>query len=229
MKKSIQLPQNYNDQTKYSIEEAVVLLPQLSTSKFVGSVDLDIVLNLTEKQKKETIRGSIVFPNRFGDELRVVVIADEKDAKDALKAGATDAGGEDMIKKIEDGKVEFDIVIATPVMMPKVAKLGKVLGPKGLMPNPANETVTPDVAKVVGIYKSGKQNFKMTEQGAVRMRVAKLDMTAEQLTANIVEALKSVLAAARKLNAQPFRKITLSPTMGKPVKLDVNGVMEVLK
>lgn len=229
MKKTIQLPENYNSLKRYGLEEAATLLPQLSTSKFVGSVDIDIVLNISEKQKKESVKGSIVFPNRFGNEVKVVVIADEKDAKDALKAGADDAGFEDMIKKLEEGKVEFDVVIATPVTMPKVARLGKVLGPKGLMPNPTNGTVAADVVKAVETYKSGKQNFKMSEQGAVRMRVAKLDMTPEQIQQNVLVLLKQVFTVTRKLNSQPFRKITLSPSMGKPVKLDVQALAEELK
>lgn len=222
-------PNNYDSQKHYSLSEAVELIKQLSTSKFVGSVDLDIVLNLNDKQKKESVRGSIVFPHQFGKEVKVVVIADEKEANEALKAGAAEAGGEELIKKIEEGKVDFDIVIATPGMMPKVAKLGKVLGPRGLMPNPANETVASDVAKAVGTYKSGKQNFKMSDQGAVRMRAAKLDMASEQIVANVQQVLKQVFVAARKLNSQPFKKITLSPTMGKPVKVDVAGVSEELK
>lgn len=229
MKKTTQLPENYDSQKRYSLDEAAALLPQLSTSKFVGSVDVDIVLNISEKQKKESVRGSIVFSNRFGNEVKVVVIADEKDAKDALAAGANDAGFEDMIKKIEDGKVEYDVVIATPVVMPKAARLGKVLGPKGLMPNPANGTVATDVVKAVETYKSGKQNFKMSEQGTVRMRAAKVDMTPEQIKQNLVDLLKQVFIATRKLNSQPFRKITLSPSMGKPVKLDVQALAEELK
>lgn len=229
MKKTAQLPENYDSQKRYSLDEAAALLPQLSTSKFVGSVDIDIVLNISEKQKKESVRGSVVFSNRFGDEVKVVVIADEKDAKDALKAGANDAGFEDMIKKIEEDKVDFDIVIATPVTMPKVARLGKVLGPKGLMPNPANGTVATDVTKAIETYKSGKQNFKMTEQGAIRTRVAKVDMAPEQIKQNVLDLLKPVFAATRKLNSQPFRKITLSPSMGKPVKLDIQALAEELK
>lgn len=224
-----QLPENYSSEKRYSLDEAVALLPELSTSKFVGSVDIDIVLNANDKQKKEAIRGSVVFSHKFGEEVKVVVIAEEKEAKEALQAGANEAGLEDMIKKIEDGKVEFDVVIATPSVMIKAARLGKVLGPRGLMPNPANETVTADVAKAVGNFKSGKQNFKMNDQGVVRMRTAKLDQTPEQIKQNVSDLLKAVQIAARKLGAQPFRKITLSPTMGKAVRLDVAAVSEELK
>lgn len=224
-----QLPADFDPQAKHSLADAVKLLPQLSTSKFVGSVDIDIVLNLSEKQKKESVKGTVVFTNQFGKEVKVIVFADEKDTAVALKSGAAAAGLEDLMKKVEDGKVEFDIALATPVAMPKVARLGKVLGPRGLMPNPANGTVTTDVAKTIADFKGGKQNFKMTEQGAIRLRVAKLDQTAEQIEQNIMDLLKAVFAATKKLNQQPFRKITLSPTMGKAVKLDVTAIAESVK
>jgi large subunit ribosomal protein L1 len=226
--KAKQLPDNYNSQNTYSVDEAAALLPQLSTSKFVGSVDIDVVLAISEKQKKEAVKGSVVFTNTLGGEKKVIVFGDEKEAKAALAAGADAAGLEDLITKVESGKVEFDIVIATPSVMAKIAKLGKVLGPKGLMPNPANETVTNDIERVVAVYKAGKQNFKMTEQGVIRARVAKTDMTSEQIAANIKDFLRAVNAAAKKLAGQPFKKITLSPTMGKPVRLDIQNVSAVL-
>ncbi|MCA9378823.1 50S ribosomal protein L1 [Candidatus Dojkabacteria bacterium] len=221
--------ENLDPTKKYSLAEAAELLPTLSTSKFVGSVDIDIVLNLTEKQKKESVRGSVVFSNRFGKEVTAIVFADEKDSAAALKAGAKAAGLEDLVKKVEDGKIEFDVAIATPAVMPKIARLGKVLGPKGLMPNPANGTVTADIAKAIESFKGGKQNFKMSEQGVIRMRVAKLDMSAEQIAANIMDLLKVVFVAARKLNPQPFKRITLSPTMGKGIKLDIAALSSELK
>ena len=223
-----QLPANYNYLQQYSIAEASALLPQLSTSKFTGSVDIDIVLSLSDKQKKEAVKGSVVFTNQLGEEKKVIVFCDEKDAKTALAAGADAAGLEDLVAKVEAGKIDYDIVIATPVVMAKIAKLGKVLGPKGLMPNPVNETVTSDVERVVKIYKAGKVNFKMTDQGVIRAKVAKTDMDATKIAENIKDFLKSVFAASKKLNSQPFKKITLSPTMGKAVRLDLSDVTAVL-
>ncbi len=227
--KTKQLPANYDKTKLYTVAQAAELLPQLSTSKFVGSVDIDIVLNLTEKQLKETVRGSVVFPHQFGKEVKVLVFAEEKDAKAALAAGADFAGLEDMMEKVEKGTLQFDVVIATPAVMPKIAKLGRVLGPKGLMPNPANQTVTADVVKTLASYKAGKQDFKMSEQGAIRGKVAKVDLTPEQITANINAFLKSVLNEAKKLSGQPFKKVTLSPSMGAPVKVDVATIAENLK
>src|ERR1041385_6542044 len=129
-----------------TLEEAAKLLPEVSTSKFVGSVDVDIVLNLKDKQKKETIRGGFTLPNSLGEEKKVIVFCEESYVKDALSAGATAAGLDDLIAKVDKG----DVVIATPSAMPKMARLGKVLGPKGLMPNPKNGTITTDIAKSVG-------------------------------------------------------------------------------
>jgi large subunit ribosomal protein L1 len=229
MMKTKQLPENYDRTKQYTVAQAAELLPKLSTSKFAGSVDIDVVLSLSEKQLKETVRGSVVFPHQFGKEVKVLVFAEEKDAKAALEAGADFAGLEDLMDKVEKGTLEFDVVIATPAVMPKIAKLGRVLGPKGLMPNPANQTVTPDVVKAIASYKAGKQDFKMSEQGAIRGKVAKVDLAPEQIAANINAFLKSVYNEAKKLNGQPFRKITVSPTMGSPVKIDVTTVSESIK
>lgn len=224
-----EIPASYDSQKTYSMEDAVKLLPELSISKFVGSVDLDVVLNATEKQKKESVRGSVTFPNQFGEQKKVYALVDEKDVKAALAAGAAKAGFEELIKEIEAGKVDFDVLIASPEMMPKVAKLGKVLGPKGLMPNPNNGTVSADVAGAIQSFTAGKFNFKMNEQGAIRFRVAKLDMTPEAIQGNIVAALKNIYQEAKKLNQSAFKKITLSPTMGKGVKLNVEQAQELAK
>lgn len=208
----------------YPLQEAVELLPQISTSKFVGSVDADIVLNLTTKQLKETVRGSLTFPHQFGEAKKVIVFADEKDAKTAKAAGAVEAGLQELVKKVEEGKLDFDVVIATPDVMSQIAKLGKVLGPKGLMPTPNNGTVTKDVETAVRSYVSGKQNFKMSEQGVVRGRVAKLDMAPEQIVENIKALLAAITTETRKLSVQPFKRITLSPTMGAGIKVDTNSL-----
>lgn len=215
------------DTTKtYTIDQAADLMPKLSSSRFVGAVNVDIVLNLKEKQKKESIRGSVTLPNSMGDEKKVVVICDEKDAKIALAAGADKAGLDDLVEEMVKGTVQFDIVIATPMAMPKMVKLGKVLGPKGLMPNPKNGTVTTDVEKTVQSFKAGKLNFKSTpDQGVIRMKVAKVDMTPEQIKANLVTLLKEVFSEAKKYAANPFKKVIVSPTMGAGVKLDVNDII----
>lgn len=218
------------DSTKeYTLEEAVTLLPSISKSKFVGSVDLDVVLKLKEAQRKEVIRGNIDMPNTFGESKKVIVFCEEGEANNAVKAGADRAGLEELMKDVMDGKVEFDVVISTPSVMPKIARLGKVLGPKGLMPNPKNGTVTTDFDKAVKSFKSGRTSFKSAQdQGVIRLKVGKLDMGSESIQANVLASLKAILGEARKFSANPFKKVSIKPTMGSSLKLDVNDIMKQL-
>ena len=210
-----------------TIEQASEALAKISTTKFVGSVDIDIVLNLKEKQKKEVVRGNVTLPFSMGDDKKVVVICEEKDKDAALKAGAVKAGFTDLVEEIVKGFTDFDILIATPAAMPQMVKLGKVLGPKGLMPNPKNGTVTTDVEKAVLSFKSGRSNFKTAaDQPVIRMKVAKLDMKPEQIKENITATLKAVYGEAKRLAGSPFKKVTVSPTMGAGIKLDVNDIMK---
>lgn len=214
---------------EYALDEALSMLPELSTSKFVGSVDVDIIIKPSKKKNQEAIRGSVSFPNSFGDKKRIIVFGDEQTAKDAKAAGAVEAGLDDLAKKVEEGSLEYDVVIATPDVMSKIARLGRVLGPKGLMPNPGNGTITTDVASTIKEYVAGKQDFKMSDQNAVRARVGKLDMKTDELVANTIAFLKQVLTQARNIDPQPFKKITLSPTMGKGVKIDIDSVIETIR
>jgi large subunit ribosomal protein L1 len=165
----------------------------------------------------------------MGEDKKVIVFCEEKDEKAAKEAGAYKVGLETLMEELLKGNGDFDIVIATPAVMPKIVRLGKVLGPKGLMPNPKNGTVTDDLAKAVSSFKGGKMNFKTaTDQGVIRTKVAKLDMKAEEIHENVMELLKAVANETRKFALNPFKKITLSPTMGAGVKLDTNDIMKSL-
>lgn len=221
MKKNIEI----NTNRTYTVEEAAKLLPEVSTSKFPGSVDIDIVLNLKEKQKKEIVRGSVTLPHSMGDTKKVAVVCDEKSEKAALDAGA-DMAGVKVVDAILSGEATFDVIIATPAMMGQIAKAAKVLGPKGLMPNPKNGTVTMDIAKAVQSFKAGRLNFKsIPDQGAIRLKVAKVDMPADSINENIMALLKAVHSEAKKLSSNPFKRVTVSPTMGAGLKLDVNDII----
>ncbi len=212
-----------------NLKDAVEFVKSSSKTKFVGSVNIDILLNLRDKQKKETIRGSVNLPNSMGDDKKVIVFCEEKDSKAALEAGATKAGVDDLIAEIEKGYTGFDVVIATPSVMPKIARIARVLGPKGLMPNPKNGTITNDIAKTVKSFKAGRLNFKAAQdQGVIRLKVAKVDMDTDKISENVIAVLKSVLTESKKLVSSPFKKITLSPTMGAGVKLDINDIMQQL-
>lgn len=213
-----------NDQK--TIAQAAEVLPKVSVSKFSGSVDIDVVLNLKEKQKKESIRGVVSLPHKFGADKKVIVFCSEKDIEKAKAAGATEAGLDELKQKVLDGKVEFDVVIATPDAMPKIIQLGKVLGPTGLMPNPKNGTVVTDVAEAIKGFVGGKMSFKMVPgQGIIRNKVAKVDMTTAQIVENITAYLKGVFAETKKLSSTPFKKVVVKPTMGPSIRLDVNDIL----
>jgi len=213
-----------NDQK--TIDQAAEVLPKVSVSKFSGSVDIDVVLNLKEKQKKESIRGVVSLPHKFGEDKKVIVFCSEKDIEKAKAAGAIEAGLEELKQKVLDGKIEFDVVIATPDAMPKIIQLGKVLGPTGLMPNPKNGTVVTDVAEAIKGFVGGKMSFKMVPgQGIIRNKVAKVDMTAAQIVENITAYLKGVFAETKKLSSTPFKKVVVKPTMGPSIRLDVNDIL----
>ncbi len=213
-----------------TLTESIEFVKSNSKSKFVGSVNLDILLNL--KDKKEVVRGSVTFPYSLGDEKKVIVFADEKDAKVALAAGADKAGLDDLLEEVLGGYTDFDVVISTQSAMPKIVRAAKILGPKGLMPNPKNGTVVPatDIEKAVKSFKAGKINFKsIQDQGAIKLKVGKVDMPTENLTANILEVLKSIMAETKKSGSAIFKKVVLSPTMGASVKVDVSDIMQNIK
>jgi large subunit ribosomal protein L1 len=213
-----------------TLSQAIDLLPQLSTSKFVGTGNLDIVLNLKEKQLKESVRGNVNLPHKISGDKKIVVICDDKDSKKAIEAGAIEAGLETVVEKLMNNEIDFDIVIATPAVMPKIIKLGKVLGPRGLMPNPKNGTISDDVASAVKGFMSGRTSFKMEQgQGVIRTKVVKLDMTKEAMEENILEMLRGIFGEVRRFGANPFKKITLKPTMGGVIKLDINDIIAKIK
>jgi len=205
---------------KYDLDEAVKLLPEISYSKFPGSIEISVYLNLNDKQKKESIRGAYTLPHSFGKEVRVLVFCDPSEAKKAV--GADFVGADDLVKEVEGGKSDFDMVICTPMMMPKIAKLGKVLGSKGLMPNPKNGTITTDLESTIKTFKSGRKNYKATEVGLIVGVVGKTSMKADELKANIIAFLEAIYNDTKKFNPTPIKSVALCPTMGPKISIDVN-------
>lgn len=221
-------PANFDSKKEYSLAEAVSLLKQLSTSKFAGTVNVDAVIKRSKKNQNDGLKGSVSLPHTFGAAKRVIVFCDEALAAEAKKAGAVDAGLDELVKKVEAGSVQYDVVLATPDVMPKIARLGRVLGPRGLMPNPSNGTIGTNVADMIASYMGGKMTFKMSDQGVVRAGVAKVDMEDEAIVANLKAFLQSIISEGRKFGAQPFARITLSPTMGKGVKINLSELYSSL-
>ncbi len=211
---------------EYPLEEALDLLPQITTCKFDASIEIHINLNLSDKQKKTSIKGSTTFPHQVGDIAKVAVITTPENNEEAKEADIV--GYEDLIKKIEKGWNDFDILIASPEVMSKVAILGKKLGPQGKMPNPKNGTVTKNLKKTIKNYKKGKINFKKDDQNGIHQLVGKASMKKTDLKKNIVTFLKAVFKEVKNLNMIPFKSIYLSPSMGPSIKLDVNGIIKIL-
>jgi len=205
----------------YPIGEAVVLLNEISGSKFNESLDISVNLGIDPKKSDQTVRGATSLPHGSGKEIRVAVFAQGANADKAQEAGADVVGFEDLAEEIKKGELDFDVLIATPDSMRLVGQLGKVLGPRGLMPNPKTGTVTADVATAVSNAKSGQIQFRADRGGIVHGSVGKLGFDPLQVKENI-EALISDLRKAKPASAKGvfLKKITLSSTMGPGLVID---------
>jgi large subunit ribosomal protein L1 len=211
---------------RYEIGEAAELLPKLSTSTFDGTVEAHLRLGVDPRHADQLVRGTVVLPHGTGRTSRVIVFAQGEKAQEALRAGADDVGGDDLVKKIDDGWFEFDVAIATPDMMGTVGRLGKKLGPRGLMPNPKSGTVTFDIERAVGEIKSGRIEFKVDRAGIVHVPVGRASFTPEQLAANVA-TLVDAINRAKPSGAKGtyMRTLTLAPTMGPGVRIDIPSAL----
>ena len=213
----------------YALREAVELLKAAPSAKFDESVDLAVNLGVDPKHADQMVRGGIVLPHGTGKTVRILVFAKGEKEKEAQAAGADYVGGDDLAKKIQEGWLDFDRVIATPDMMGVVGRLGKVLGPRGLMPNPKLGTVTMDVGRAIGEQKSGKVEYRVEKAGIVHVSVGKKSFSVEQLVDNST-ALIDALVRAKPSSAKGtyLKKIAISTTMGPGVRIDPASV-EVTK
>lgn len=204
----------------YQLDEAVKLIKDIAFAKFNESVDIDLRLGVDPRHADQQVRGTVSLPHGTGKSVRVIVFAKGEKAADAEKAGAEHVGAEELVAKVAAGFTDFDAAIATPDMMGQVGRLGKVLGPRGLMPNPKTGTVTMDVARAVEEIKAGKVEFRVDKTGNVHVPVGKVQFTEEQLKENastVIEALQKAKPAAAK--GIYMRSVTLSSTMGPGVKI----------
>jgi len=209
----------------YAIDDALSLVKETAFAKFDETVDIAVRLGVDPRHADQMVRGAVVLPNGLGKAVRVLVFAKGEKEKEALDAGADYVGAEDFIARIQEGWFDFDTAIATPDMMGVVGKIGKLLGPRGLMPNPKVGTVTFDVARAVQESKAGKVEFRVEKAGIVHAPVGKVSFDAEKLKGNIlalVEALIKAKPSAAKGNY--LKKITVSSTMGPGIKLDLSEV-----
>jgi large subunit ribosomal protein L1 len=214
----------------YALEEALPLIQKLKFAKFDETVGLSIRLGVDPKHADQMVRGTVVLPHGLGKTKRVVVIAGADKQKDAEEAGADVVGGEELVEKIAGGWIDFESVVATPDMMRAVGKLGKVLGPRGLMPNPKTGTVTPNVAQAVKEIKAGKVEFRVDKTGIVHAPVGKLSFTAQNLVENASALLDSIVRAKPSAAKGKYLKsITVSSTMGPGVRVDETRVEAAAK
>lgn len=208
---------------EYSIEEAVSLVKDNTVAKFDETVDLAINLGVDPKKSDQMVRATVVLPYGTGKKVRVLVFAKGDKEKEARDAGADYVGAEDLVEKIQQGWLEFDKAVATPDLMGLVGKLGKILGPRGLMPNPKLGTVTFDIAKAVKEIKAGKVEYKTEKAGIVHVPVGKASFEKDKLIENTVAVLKSVTKAKPATSKGKYiEKVTVSSTMGPGIKVDVS-------
>lgn len=211
----------YNAEKEYSLEDAARLVKEITFTKFDASVDVDIRLGVDPKKADQMVRGVVTLPHGLGKVVRVLVLCTPDKEQEAKDAGADHAGLDDYIKKIEGGWTDIDVIITMPTVMAKVGKLGKVLGPRGLMPNPKSGTVTLDVAKAVTEVKAGKVDFKVDKQGIIHASIGKASFTPEKLRDNASELIATV-AKLKPASAKGtyFQSISLSSTMSPGILID---------
>ncbi|WP_031545925.1 50S ribosomal protein L1 [Salinicoccus luteus] len=217
--------EKFDQNTSYSVEEAVKLAKETSTVNFDASVEVAFRLGIDTRKNDQQIRGAIVLPHGTGKSQRVLVFAKGDKAKEAEAAGADYVGEQDYIQKINNGWFDFDVIVATPDMMGEVGKLGRVLGPKGLMPNPKTGTVTMDVTKAVEEIKAGKVEYRAEKSGIVHAAIGKVSFDEEKLADNF-RAVYDALVKAKPASSKGtyFKSVALSSTMGPGVKVDLNEV-----
>ena len=215
----------FDKSKSYSLSEAVDIVKQITYTKFDASVDLNIRLGVDPRKANQMVRGSVTLPHGTGKVVRVLVLCNPDKAQEALDAGADYVGLDEYIQKIKDGWTDIDVVITTPNIMPKVGALGRILGPRGLMPNPKTGTVTMDVAKAVQEVKAGKIDFKVDKYGIIAAGVAKVSFSPEQIVDNAKELIQAVIklkpAAAK---GTYMKSVYISSTMSPGVQIDVKSV-----
>ncbi len=215
----------YNPDKEYSLEEAAKVMKEITFTKFDASVDVDIRLGVDPKKSDQMVRGVVSLPHGLGKVVRVLVLCSPDKAQEAKDAGAEHVGLDDYIKKIEGGWTDVDVIITMPTVMAKVGKLGKVLGPRGLMPNPKSGTVTLEVGKAVKDVKAGKVDFKIDKQGIIHASIGKASFSADKIKDNATELINTVVKLKPASSKGTYvQSITLSSTMSPGVVVDKGSI-----
>ncbi|RKX64336.1 50S ribosomal protein L1 [candidate division TA06 bacterium] len=225
-----QIAEKVDREKLYTLEEAVKIVKDTATAKFDETVETAVRLGIDPKKSDQIVRGSAMLPHGTGKTVKVLVFAEGDKAKEALDAGADYAGSDELIEKIAGGWFDFDVVIAVPAMMRKIGKLGRVLGTKGLMPNPKRGTVTEDVAGTVKAIKKGKISFRNDKTGIVHAIVGKASFEEDKIKENVIELVREIVRLKPSAAKGTYlRSITLSSTMGIGVKIDPKDIQSLMK
>lgn len=212
----------------YDMESAVNAVKSLASAKFDETVEVALRLGVDPRHADQMIRGAVVLPHGTGKKVRVAVFAKDMKADEARKAGADIVGDNDLVEQIKSGNINFDMVIATPDMMPLVGKVGRILGPKGIMPNPKTGTVTADVAKAVSNAKSGQVNFRVDKKGNIHSPIGKASFESNKLLDNLVELVRTInRLKPSTAKGKYIRSSNLSLTMSPSVRIDSQELMDV--
>ncbi len=218
--------ESVDSEQHYSIDQAVDLLKKTGNAKFKETIDIAINLGIDSKKSDQNVRGSTVLPNGTGKLLRVIVFAQGEDADAAQNAGADEVGFEDLAEKIKTGFCEFDIVIATPDTMRVVGQLGQILGPRGVMPNPKDGTVTKNIADAVNNAKAGQVRFRSDKGGVVHCSIGKIEFSERSIKENLKSLLDAIVRNKPSSTKGPFiKKVTVSSTMGPGIIIDKSTIL----
>ena len=221
--KRITLLRNLLTEESYSLDKGISLLKEMGTAKFLESVEAHISLNIDPKYANQQLRTSLVLPNGTGKSLKIAVFTEPDYVQEALKLGATIAGSDDLIEEISSGNLNFDILITTPQLMPKLAKLGRVLGPKGLMPSPKSGTVTQNLKEAITQFKQGKLEYRADKTGIVHLSFGKNNFSEEQLKENLLAVYSSIERnKPTGVKGKYFKSFYICTTMSPGIKLEIN-------